>query len=76
MSRSEVPHPVDAPTLRLAAPTCVSGEVGCSSQVLVRFSLDMPYSMTPVESTRAHHIARFILASITITMSPSTSALA
>jgi hypothetical protein len=54
MSRSEVPRPFDTPTLRLAVPTCVSGEVGCSSQVLVRFFLDMPYSLTPVESTEAH----------------------
>ena len=71
MSWSEFPVPCSTPTLRLAVPTCFAGGQG-HSQVLVRFSSSMPHSLIPMESTRAHHIALFILASVTLTTSPST----
>ena len=71
MGRSEFPVPCSTPTLRLAVPTCFAGGKG-HSQVLVRFSSSMPHSLTPVESTRAHHITLFMLASVTLTTSPST----
>lgn len=70
MSWSEFPVPSSTPTLRLAVPTCFAGGKG-HSQVLVQFSSSMPHSLTPVESTRAHHIALFMLASVTLTASPS-----
>ena len=71
MGRSEFPVPCSTSTLRLTVPTCFAGGQG-HSQVLVRFSSSMPHSLTPVESTRTHHIALFMLASVTLTTSPST----